>query len=145
MNIQPGNSPRRKPERTAPVENAGLSELLSLVTRVCQFTLAGIVFGAFLYAYITLDNRIGHCQDMIREAKTRSKQYDRMILALRSKEAAYSRREFVMAQVRHFRLPLVQTRYRQIRTMSVLSADQAARTPLAGGILSATASNRSRQ
>jgi len=144
MNIQPGNSTRRKPERSAPSVDAGLSELLALLARVGQTALVVMLFSAVLYAYITLDNRIGSCKDQIRELKVKSGKLDREILALRAKEAHYSRREYVMAQVRRFRLPLVPTQSRQVRNMTVLSIEQASRTPLATGVFTATARTRTR-
>lgn len=144
MNIQPGNSTRRKPETPMVSAGSGLEELFSLMARVGQTAMFVILLGAVLYAYITLDNRISVSETQMRQVKDESDKLDRELIRLKNEYARYSSRPYLMAQIRRFRLPLVEARYNQTSHLTVLTAEQAARTPLAPSGY-ATARNRTEQ
>ncbi|MCI5779508.1 MAG: hypothetical protein MR051_06820 [Lentisphaeria bacterium] len=130
MNIQPGNSIRRRPVKRESGGTSGFAELCALTARVGQTALGIMVLGAFFYAYITLDNKITKTETEIRKVERERKELDREITQLKVEEARYSSRPFVVAQIRRFRLPLVPANYRQTRSLTVLTAQQAARTPM---------------
>ena len=130
MNIQPGNSKRRKPETPMVSAGGGLEELCSLVARVGQISIFIILVSAVVCGYITLDNKIAASATQIRTVEKEEKEVDLELIRWKNQYARCSSRAYIMGQVRRFRLPLVETRYTQTSQLVVLTAEQAARTPL---------------
>lgn len=143
MNIQPGNSTRRTVPRRSADNSNGVSEFFALLARVGQTALVILAAGVFFYTYITLDNRISHCATDIKNVNDEISRVEREITLLEGEEARLSTRAHVMAQVRRFRLPLVQMHYSQTRALNVLSAAQAAHVPLNRHNYTSTARNTS--
>jgi hypothetical protein len=145
MNIQPGSSTRRQsPKRT--VENVnGVSEFFSVLARVGQTALVIMACGAFFYAYITLDNKISRTVTDMEGVNDEIARVEREIVRLKVEEARLSTRSHIMAQVRRYNLPLVPARYTQIRSLRVLTVEQAARTPLLRPVYNSTAQNKTQR
>ena len=104
--------------------------MCALTARVGQTALGIMVLGAFFWAYITLGNKIAETETEIREVEKARKKLDREIIRLKLEEAGCSTRTYIVGQIRRFRLPLVPVNYRQTRSLTVLTAQQAARTPM---------------
>ncbi len=130
MNIQPGNSARRKSVKNDAGNSAGCAEVWKFAVLVAQTALVIMVFGAFFYAYITLDNRIARSAAELRAAGEEIEKVEREISSLQGWKSHYSRMEHINAQIRRFKLPLRAVNHRQIRRLNVLSAEQVARIPL---------------
>ncbi len=130
MNIQPGNSNRRKSVKHDTGSSAGCAEAWKFAVLVAQTALVIMVFGVFFYAYITLDNRIARSAAEVRITGEEIEKVEREISSLQGWKSHYSRMEHITAQIRRFNLPLRTVSHRQIRHLTVLSAEQAARIPL---------------
>ena len=129
MNIQPGNSNRRK--KVVKTETGGgMAELYAQTAHLVQGAVVVVLLFVFGYAYLTLDRRAAECDGEIHKVRSECEELDREITQLKNEEARYSTRSHIMAQIRRFNLPLVPTDFRQTRHLSVMSAEQAARTPL---------------
>lgn len=130
MNIQPGNSNRRKSVKHDTGDSAGYAEAWKFAVLVAQTALVIMVFGAFFYAYITLDNRIARSAAEVRIAGEEIEKVEREISSLQGWKSHYSSMEYITAQIRRFNLPLRTVNHRQVRRLTVLSAEQASRVPL---------------
>jgi len=130
MNIQPGNSVRRRPVRPEKNTSNGVSELCSLIALVGRTAMVVAMFGAFFYVYVSLGNRISAAAVEAKKIEAEIAKEKRETVGLKSVEAQRSSRDYVMAQVKKFNLPLAPARYHQTRRLTVLTADQAAQTPL---------------
>ncbi|MBQ9804209.1 MAG: hypothetical protein IJW35_05125 [Lentisphaeria bacterium] len=130
MNIQPGNSVRRRPVKTEKNTSNGVSEICSLIALVLRTAMIIGMFGTFCYAYVTLGNRITTAAGEAKHIKEQIAREKRETIGLKGIEAQRSSRDYVMAQVRRFNLPLTPARYHQTRRLTVLTAEQAAQTQL---------------
>lgn len=130
MNIQPGNSTRKRQVRQEKTASNGVSEICSLIALVVRTAMIIAMFGAFFYAYVTLGNRIAAAAGEKKAVNAELAKEERETIGLKGLEAQRSSRDYVMAQVRRFNLPLTPAKYHQTRRLTVLSVAQAAQTPL---------------
>ena len=130
MNIQPGNSVRRRPVRQEKSISNGISEICSLIAMVGRTAMIIATFGTFFYIYVTLGNRISASAGEAKRIKEEIAKEKRETIGLKGIEAQRSSRDYIMAQVRKFNLPLTPARYHQTRRLRVMSVEQAAQIPL---------------
>ena len=130
MNIQPGSTGRRIPKRSEQNDSSGVSEFCAMCARVGQTALMIVVAGAMLYAYITLDNRINANAEEMNRINEELKELNRETASLKVVEAQRTSWSYISNQISRFNLPLIPVGYRQTRKLTVMTAQQAANTPL---------------
>lgn len=129
MNIQPGNSStRRKDVRREDRDNSGgVRALCGLLARVLHTAVIVAVIGVFFHTYIKLEQQKDAVVAEIRSVNERIAEVDREIEGLRGAYADRSSQQYISAQIRRFRLPLVPTRLSQRCNMHVYGSDLLAR------------------